>query len=190
MNISGQLAGTILNNALSIYNNATLTIYSASGGGTPLASWVFPETAFPQLSFPVTVTSNKVSVTSNTFPAPIQNPATGTASYARAFVWAWATGVTLAPNSYAFHGGNLYHTTSGGVTGTTPPSVTSGSVSDGAVTWTFVQAANYGVNGHAISNHTVNTTGADILVGTVSFQNGTTVTLNNITISFPASVTF
>lgn len=198
MNISGQLAGIILNNALSIYNNATLTIYSGSPGvlpatvgtavsGTPLASWKFPQTAFPQVPYPVTVASNKVSVISNTFPSSTQNPTTGGAGYARATVWQWVSGVTLSPNSYAFNGGNLYHTVAGGTTGGTAPTVTSGSVSDGAVLWAFVQTANNGVSGHAISDHSVNTSGADIVVGTTTFTNGTTVTLNNIVISFPAS---
>jgi hypothetical protein len=49
----------------------------------------------------------------------------------------WATGVVYAANSYTFYNGNYYQTTAGGTTGATAPTHTSGSVSDGGVTWTY-----------------------------------------------------
>jgi hypothetical protein len=49
----------------------------------------------------------------------------------------WVTNTSFAANSYCFYNGNYYQTTAGGVTGATPPTHTSGSVSDGAVTWTY-----------------------------------------------------
>jgi hypothetical protein len=49
----------------------------------------------------------------------------------------WATGVLYSANSYTFYNGNYYQTTAGGTTGATPPTHTSGSVSDGGVTWTY-----------------------------------------------------
>ena len=49
----------------------------------------------------------------------------------------WATGVVYAANAYTFYNGNYYQTTAGGTTGATPPTHTSGSVSDGDVTWTY-----------------------------------------------------
>jgi hypothetical protein len=49
----------------------------------------------------------------------------------------WATGVVYAANSYTFYNGNYYQTTAGGTTGATPPTHTSGSISDGGVTWTY-----------------------------------------------------
>ena len=49
----------------------------------------------------------------------------------------WATGVLYSANSYTFYNGNYYQTTAGGTTGATAPTHTSGSVSDGGVTWTY-----------------------------------------------------
>jgi len=49
----------------------------------------------------------------------------------------WATSVLYSANSYTFYNGNYYQTTAGGTTGATPPTHTSGSVSDGGVTWTY-----------------------------------------------------
>lgn len=54
---------------------------------------------------------------------------------------AWATGVTYAANSYTFYNGNYYTTTLGGVTGATAPTHTTGSASDGGVTWTYYSGA-------------------------------------------------
>lgn len=49
----------------------------------------------------------------------------------------WTTGTAFAANSYCFNNGNYYQTTAGGTTGATAPTHTSGSASDGAVTWTY-----------------------------------------------------
>jgi hypothetical protein len=49
----------------------------------------------------------------------------------------WVTGTAFAANSYCFNNGNYYKTTLGGTTGATAPTHTTGSVSDGAVTWTY-----------------------------------------------------
>ena len=49
----------------------------------------------------------------------------------------WATGVVYGANSYTFYNGNYYSTTAGGTTGATAPTHTSGTVSDGGVSWTF-----------------------------------------------------
>jgi hypothetical protein len=49
----------------------------------------------------------------------------------------WTTATLYVANSYTFYNGNYYQTTAGGTTGATPPTHTSGSVSDGGVTWTY-----------------------------------------------------
>jgi len=49
----------------------------------------------------------------------------------------WATSTSFAANSYCFYNGNYYQTTAGGTTGATPPTHTSGSASDGGVTWDY-----------------------------------------------------
>lgn len=53
----------------------------------------------------------------------------------------WVTATVFAANAYSFYNGNYYQTTAGGTTGATPPTHTSGSVSDGTVTWTYISAA-------------------------------------------------
>lgn len=49
----------------------------------------------------------------------------------------WTTVTAFAAGSYCAYNGNVYQTTAGGTTGATPPTHNTGSVSDGAVIWTF-----------------------------------------------------
>lgn len=49
----------------------------------------------------------------------------------------WVTGTVYAANATVSYGGRRYTTTAGGTSGVTPPRVTTGSVSDGGVTWTY-----------------------------------------------------
>lgn len=49
----------------------------------------------------------------------------------------WVTATAFAANSYCFNNGNYYTTTAGGTTGATAPTHTTGSASDGGVTWTY-----------------------------------------------------
>jgi hypothetical protein len=49
----------------------------------------------------------------------------------------WITSTLFAANSYCIYNGNYYQTTAGGTTGPTAPTHTSGSASDGSVTWTY-----------------------------------------------------
>jgi hypothetical protein len=53
----------------------------------------------------------------------------------------WTTGTAFSANAYCFYNGNYYQTTAGGTTGATAPTHTSGSVSDGGVTWTYYNGA-------------------------------------------------
>lgn len=49
----------------------------------------------------------------------------------------WATGTSYAAGAYTFYNGNYYKTTAGGTSGANPPVHTSGSASDGGVTWDY-----------------------------------------------------
>lgn len=53
----------------------------------------------------------------------------------------WAASEAFGNNSYCSYNGNYYTTTTGGTTGATPPTHTSGSVSDGSLTWTYYDGA-------------------------------------------------
>lgn len=54
--------------------------------------------------------------------------------------WIASMAVTTT-NSYCFYNGNYYYSTSSGTAGSTAPTHTSGSVSDGGVTWTYYDGA-------------------------------------------------
>jgi len=49
----------------------------------------------------------------------------------------WVTTTAFAAGSFCFYNGNYYQTTAGGTTGGTAPTHTSGSASDGGVTWDY-----------------------------------------------------
>lgn len=49
----------------------------------------------------------------------------------------WEASDIYSAGAYTFYDGNYYQTSLGGTTGSTAPTHTAGSVSDGAVTWTF-----------------------------------------------------
>jgi len=49
----------------------------------------------------------------------------------------WVTNTVYAANAYTFYNGNYYQTAGGGTSGATPPTHTSGTVSDGGVSWAY-----------------------------------------------------
>ena len=51
----------------------------------------------------------------------------------------WDAHILYAPGYRIWKGLNVYETTNGGVSGTTPPTHTTGTVNDGNVDWTFVE---------------------------------------------------
>lgn len=61
------------------------------------------------------------------------------ARYARPITWAAST--IFAAGSYSFYNGNYYSTAAGGTTGATPPTWTTGTQSDGGVSWTYYAGA-------------------------------------------------
>lgn len=50
---------------------------------------------------------------------------------------AWAASTVFAANSYCSYNGNYYKTAAGGTTGSTAPTHTTGTVSDGGVSWAY-----------------------------------------------------
>ena len=55
----------------------------------------------------------------------------------------WEQGQAVAVGDYTFYNGNYYQASSAGSTGATPPTHTSGSVSDGSVDWDFYDGVYY-----------------------------------------------
>jgi hypothetical protein len=54
---------------------------------------------------------------------------------------AWTAGATIAAGAWASYNGNFYTAGSGGTAGATAPTHTAGTVSDGAIDWTFTAQA-------------------------------------------------
>jgi hypothetical protein len=52
----------------------------------------------------------------------------------------WSASVAFGATTYCSANGNIYYTTAGGTTGATIPSHTTGSASDGTVTWVYISA--------------------------------------------------
>lgn len=55
--------------------------------------------------------------------------------------WTWTASTSLGTKAYTFYNGNYYSLVSGTVTGSTAPTHTSGSVSDGSCTWAYYDGA-------------------------------------------------
>lgn len=53
---------------------------------------------------------------------------------------AWTTSTAFSAATYCSYNGNIYYTAAGGTTGASPPVHTSGSASDGVVTWVYQSA--------------------------------------------------
>jgi hypothetical protein len=53
----------------------------------------------------------------------------------------WAASLVFGANTYCSYNGNIYKTTAGGTAGSTAPTHTTGSASDGTVTWVYQTAA-------------------------------------------------
>lgn len=53
----------------------------------------------------------------------------------------WAASTAFAALSYCSYNANIYQTSAGGTTGSTAPTWTTGTQSDGVVSWTFISAA-------------------------------------------------
>jgi len=62
----------------------------------------------------------------------------------------WAAGQSVLTNQVRKNAGRYYYATGAGATGATPPTHTSGSVSDGTVTWTYRATSGYDLTDHRI----------------------------------------
>lgn len=69
----------------------------------------------------------------------------------------WVTSTAYPAAYYVYYNDNLYQTTTGGTSGGTPPTCTSGTCSDGGVTWNFVLTAQNHLRptGNIVTNNTI-----------------------------------
>ncbi len=74
--------------------------------------------------------------------APVAQGAGGTPGAGETTAYtAWVTATAVAASRWRTNAGNLYYTAAGGTTGATPPTHTSGTVTDGTVLWTYAGPA-------------------------------------------------
>lgn len=62
----------------------------------------------------------------------------------------WQSGEAVLQNQQRRYGTNTYYAQADGTTGATPPTHTSGSVSDGGVTWVYMSESSYSLTDHRI----------------------------------------
>jgi len=79
---------------------------------------------------------------------------------------AWVTATAVPARAYRISSGNLYYAPAAGTTGAVAPTHTSGAISDGGVTWTFVHS---GVVAGLADNYTMTVEGAGVNVSTHSW---------------------
>lgn len=79
----------------------------------------------------------------------------------------WGTGRTFAIGDHVHNGGNVYRATSAGTSGASAPVHTAGTVSDGTVSWAFVQTGTDVTldNATLVAGQQVNITAFNLTVG-------------------------
>lgn len=87
---------------------------------------------------------------------------------------AWASAQVTPQYNYCYNGLNVYQATTGGTTGATAPTHTSGAVSDGGVTWTYITSARVAM--HPRMNSVVNNIPGRNLSGQGLYDTGSWVT--------------
>lgn len=122
-------------------------------------------TQYPQALPPAQVTAlNPASWTYTGTPAaPLQvldNPGFTTktggtlASNGGITFTAWASGAVVAAGATRYNGANMYFTAAGGTTGATAPTHTTGTVSDGGVSWTYIAGFPLWASGQVVAANT------------------------------------
>lgn len=191
MNAAQQTVSAALTAADQMLNNGSLVIYSgtqpaspetALSGNTALVTFVFATAAFAAPSFSTpNMQSTGSFVSSSVAPA-----ASGTATFARATVWAWAASTAVVVGQYATNGGNLYQVTAAGTTASSGgPSGTTGSITDGTATWKYIAASNTSA-GQVVCDYTVGTSGTDIVIGSTTISTGVNVSISSFVHKMPA----
>lgn len=180
-----------LSSYTSMYNNATLTIYSgtapataetALSGNTELAIFTFAATAFSTVS-----TSGGYDLQTASFVSATVTPDnTGVATFARAnFVpKTWAATTAFTRGDIASHNSNYYLCIVSGTSGSTGPSGTGMGQLDSGAAWDYIGPT---TGGTIIAQFTVGTTNSDILLATTNVQAGVTATITQFEFLIPVN---
>jgi hypothetical protein len=139
--VTGNICINNNNNGIGIYgsyNTVTGNICADNGSAATNYAGILLQAAFGGLAHYNTVNGNtiynSVGVTSQSHGIRLAG-----LSYT-----SWSTGIAVSSGSYYYYGNNLYVSTNSGTTGASAPVHTTGTVSDGVVTWQYLQTSNSG----------------------------------------------
>jgi len=194
MNLAQISAAQALQNVTNLLDGGTLQFFSGTAGtigpatpesattGTLLATFTFANPAFGAASF----SSPNEQLTANFVSSTVTPVASNTVGYARALINApaWTASTAFSVGQLVTNSSKIFQciaagtsASSGGPTATTP------AITDGTVTWKFIMATPATL---AVADFTVNTSSADIIVGSTSLSTGVQVTITSFTLTIPA----
>ena len=187
MNLSAAAGTSALTQLFTALNGGSLTLYTgtppadvaaALSGNTALGTVDFASAA---LSGSITTSGDSVVGTLAFAASSFTTAAAGTATFARAsnttpaavidlgVCSPWLANNTVVVDQMATNGGNLYICTTAGTTASSGgPTGTGSAITDGTVTWSYVQAGN-----------------ASIVLNNAAVTANLTVTINSATMSLP-----
>ena len=189
MNLSAAAGTSALTQLFTALNGGSLTLYTgtppadvaaALSGNTALGTVDFAAAA---LSGSITTSGDSVVGTLAFTASSFTTSSAGTATFARALNSAttpaavidlgvcspWLASTTIVVDQMATNGGNLYICTTAGTTASSGgPTGTGSAITDGTVTWSYVQAGN-----------------ASIVLNNSAVTQNLTVTINSATMSLP-----
>lgn len=148
-----RLMSTGANSGSNAGDNLILQNYNDAGSQLSTVFTITRSTGAMQYNGPMTVGTTEapqLAVLQNYFNAqltvtggwgsisPFKTGIAQSGGYAYTPVPQWVTATVYAAGAFASNGGAYYQTVAGGTSGASAPTCTSGTCSDGAVTWTFV----------------------------------------------------
>jgi hypothetical protein len=174
-------------------SNGYLRLYSgtqpstpetALSGNTLLATFQFATPAFGSAS----LSSGYEQQTASFAASSVAPAANGTVTFARASINAlsWATSTSYSYGQIVTSNSNLYFCTKAGTSSSSSGSAPSGTTipytSDGTVVWQYIAASTATV----VADFTVNTSGADIIIGNNVLSTTINVTITSFILQIPA----
>lgn len=192
MNTAQATAAYALQAFTSLFNAATLTIYSgtqpaspetALSGNTALCAFTLATPPFGSASFSSGFESQTASFVSSSV-TPSNN---GTATFARVVInsTAWAINHAYSLGAIVNNGGNVYICVGAGTSaGSGGPTTTAQGIQDNTAVWNYV-CSNTSPN-NTLCDLTVGTSGTDVIIGSTSISTSVNVSITSAKIQLPA----
>ena len=188
MNLSAATGTSALTQLFTALNGGSLTLYTGTPPADVAAALVAGNTALGTVDFAAAALSGSITTSGDNVVGTLAfaassfaTAAAGTATFARAsnttpaavidlgVCSPWLASTTIVVDQMATNGGNLYICTTAGTTASSGgPTGTGSAITDGTVTWSYVQAGN-----------------ASIVLNNAAVTANLTVTINSATMSLP-----